>query len=100
MDFPEKIKNAVSEFSQLPGIGEKTALRQVLYLSKWSKESIESFSDALSELTNLLSCKECGLFSDEEVCSICKDDGRRKSKSLCVVENMVLNILQNQENYN
>ena len=35
MDFPEKIKNAVAEFSQLPGIGEKTALRQVLYLSKY-----------------------------------------------------------------
>ena len=88
MDFPEKIKNAVREFSQLPGIGEKTALRQVLYLSKWSKESISSFSDSLSDLANLLSCKECGLFSDEEVCSICLSSDRKNAKSLCVVENI------------
>ena len=88
MDFPDTIKNAVKEFSRLPGIGEKSALRQVLQLTKWSKESIDQFSQSLGELVHLKSCRECGLFSDEEICSVCNDYERKTSGQLCVVENI------------
>ncbi|MEE4284583.1 MAG: recombination protein RecR, partial [Mariniphaga sp.] len=38
--YPSKLlENAVNEFSKLPGIGRKSALRMVLHLLRQEKES-------------------------------------------------------------
>ena len=41
------LEKAVSEFSRLPGIGRKTALRLVLHLLKTRVEDVESFSSSI-----------------------------------------------------
>lgn len=89
MIFPSKlIEEAVNEFSKLPGIGKKTALRLVLYLLKEEQESTSNFTAALTNLrTNIKYCKECYNISDHEVCSICSGT-RRDHSTICVVEDM------------
>jgi recombination protein RecR len=91
MDFthyPSKLlETAVNEFSRLPGIGHKTALRLVLYLLKQDKEIIRNFGNTLIQLSDKIKyCTECGNISDSEICDICADHTRDHS-IICVVEN-------------
>jgi recombination protein RecR len=41
------LEKAVAEFSKLPGIGRKTALRLVLHLLRQPQEHAEAFADAV-----------------------------------------------------
>lgn len=102
MEFPSKlIEEAVRQFSQLPGIGKKTALRLVLYLLKQDKDQTTQFTEALNNLRqNIRYCRQCHNISDDEVCSICSSH-RRDRSLLCVVEDVhdVLAI-ENTSQYN
>lgn len=86
MELPKKLLNVVDQFSKVPGIGQKTALRHVLTLSNWDKEELLTFSRALKELTELKKCDNCGLYSDESTCEICLDEDRMGAGKVCVVE--------------
>lgn len=86
MKYPEAIENLVSSFSRLPGVGEKTAIRQALNIMSWDKEYVFEFSSALKELANIQFCEECGLFSDDKVCEICNSEKRKNQQVICVVE--------------
>lgn len=88
MELPEKLQKMVKQFSRLPGVGEKTALRQALIMTKWKKDELVSFAQAIAGLAELNHCKKCGMFCDEEVCKICNDSGRFQSKTLCIVESV------------
>ena len=80
------LENAVAEFSQLPGIGNKTALRLVLYLLKQDAETVTHFGNAIIQLKNEIKhCRICHNLSDEEVCAICSSNSRDHSV-VCVVE--------------
>lgn len=82
------IENAVAEFSKLPGIGKKTALRMVLQLLKMDKESVMAFTEAIAKMrTEIVFCKHCHNVSDSDVCAICSSPVRNK-KQLCVVESI------------
>jgi recombination protein RecR len=88
IEFPDKIKHAISELTHLPGVGEKTSTRMVLSMMKWKDRELEAFSKAVFDLKNLSYCQECGVFCEEIVCEICSDVFRRDSKLLCIVENI------------
>lgn len=88
VELPESIANTVKCFAKLPGVGEKTATRQVMNMVKWSKEDLSQFELAIHELMDIKRCKECGLYSELDLCQICLDGSRSESKSLCVVENI------------
>jgi recombination protein RecR len=82
------LESAVAEFSKLPGIGNKTALRLVLHLLKQDKEMVSQFGNAIIKLKNEIKrCSVCYNLSDEETCSICSDTFRDRS-IVCVVENI------------
>ncbi len=82
------LEKAVSEFSKLPGIGRKTALRLVLHLLRQPVENVNAFADAMSYVrSNIKYCKICHNISDTDVCSICEDP-QRDSSTICVVENV------------
>jgi recombination protein RecR len=89
MIFSSKlIEDAVDEFSRLPGIGKKTALRMVLQLMKMDKEKVDSFTGALSRMRHEIQfCKRCHNVSDGEVCTICANPGRIRTQ-ICIVENI------------
>ena len=82
------LENAVNEFSKLPGIGRKTALRLVLHLLKQPEHDVEAFGNAFILLRKeIVYCKECHNISDTEVCRICSNPSR-DHETLCVVENI------------
>lgn len=81
------LQNAVDEFSRLPGIGRKTALRLVLHLLKMEEGVVDHFAQSITTLRHdVRHCKVCHNISDEEVCSICSSPSRDASV-VCVVEN-------------
>lgn len=82
------LENAVNEFSRLPGIGRKTALRLVLHLLRQENAMVDGFTNALSELKhNVQYCTVCHNISDSEICPICLNKSRDTS-TVCVVENI------------
>jgi len=95
----ELLSAAVEEFSSLPGIGERTALRLVLFLLKKEKDDAQRFSSTLKDLfDNVRFCKRCFNISDSDLCSICNTTSRDK-QTICVVENIkdVMSIEQTQQ---
>ena len=87
MNFSTKIiAKVVEHFSQLPGIGKKTALRFTFHLLKLPKENIKKFAYSLIELAEKMNfCKICFNISSDEICNICANHNRDKS-TICVVE--------------
>ena len=82
------LEKAVAEFSKLPGIGRKTALRLVLWMLRQEDADVEQFAEAVSRLKHKVKyCKTCHNISDSEVCPICGDP-RRDKTTVCVVENI------------
>lgn len=82
------LEKAVSEFSKLPGIGRKTALRLVLHLLRQSNSDVEQFASAIAKVRQEVKyCRVCHNISDDDVCPICSDP-RRDTSLICVVENV------------
>ncbi|WP_273413828.1 recombination mediator RecR [Prevotella aurantiaca] len=100
--FPSQLlEKAVGEFSKLPGVGRKTALRYALHLLRETKEDVDSFTKAISTMRHDIKyCNNCHNISDSDKCSICVNPNRDTS-ILCVVENVqdVLAI-ENTQQYN
>ena len=87
--YPSQLlEKAVSEFSRLPGIGRKTALRLVLHLLRQPAEDVEQFASAVTRMKQEVKyCRVCHNISDTDICPICADQ-RRDQTTVCVVENI------------
>ena len=82
------LERAVQEFSKLPGIGRKTALRLVLHMLRQQTSDVEMFADAIATMKREVKfCKCCHNISDDDICPICSD-ARRDASVICVVENI------------
>lgn len=102
MQFSSKLlEEAVNEFSKLPGIGSKTALRLVLHLLNQKTEEVEHFGTTMIKLRqNIRFCSNCGNISDTPVCEICAHPKRDRSL-LCVVEDSRdVMAIENTQQYN
>lgn len=89
MNFSSKlIEEAVAEFSKLPGVGKRTALRYVLHMMKMDKPEVEKFGNAFIRLINDLQyCEKCHNVSDKVICDICSNTSRDHT-TVCVVEDV------------
>ena len=82
------LESAVSEFSKLPGIGRKTALRLVLHLLRQDEHVAVNFGEAIVRLRKEIRyCRLCHNISEQEICPICAKPARDAS-IICVVENV------------
>lgn len=88
-EYPSKLlENAVNEFSKLPGIGSKTAMRLVLHLLRQDNNDVINFGESVIKLKQEVTfCKVCNNISDNEICNICADNSRAKD-IICIVENL------------
>ena len=88
-EYPSALlEKAVTEFSLLPGIGRKTALRLVLHMLRQDPEAIDQFANAITTLRHEVKhCRRCHNISDSDLCPICGNP-RRDQKTICVVENI------------
>lgn len=87
--YPSRLlEQAVQEFSKLPGIGRRTALRLVLHMLRQDKTDVEQFANAITMMRHDVKfCRVCHNISDQDTCPICAD-GRRDASTICVVENI------------
>lgn len=82
------LEKAIEQFTSLPGIGRKTAMKFVLYLLKRNPEEVNLFLQTIGDLKkNIRECRQCHNIADNELCEICTDPKRDKSL-ICVVENI------------
>lgn len=87
--YPSKLlEKAVNEFSKLPGIGHRTALRLVLHLLKQDTEAVRQFGESIIRLKEEVKyCQVCHNISDTELCDLCANPDRDRT-TICVVENI------------
>ncbi len=87
--YPSQLlEKAVQEFSKLPGIGRKTALRLVLHLLRQDESDVCQFADTIAKMRQEVKhCHVCHNISDSDTCPICADS-RRDTTTVCVVENI------------
>lgn len=72
--------------AKLPGTGRKSARRIALYLLKQNNSFVNQLAEALIDLKKSITrCSSCGVISDNDPCSICKND-KRHNGQICVVE--------------
>ena len=84
MEYIEPISRLIAEFSKLPGVGKKTAARYAFSVISMPIESAENFCDAIMQIKKTVRlCKECGNYTDQEVCEICST---RDKSIICVVK--------------
>ena len=84
--MPKSIERLVTQLSQLPGIGPKTASRLVFYLLRNPAVDLTSLGEAFVNLkTDLIYCSTCHIIADSDPCPICNDQSRDRHL-LCIVE--------------
>lgn len=89
MNFSSKlIEEAVNEFSKLPGVGKRTALRFVLHLMKQDASEVNKFGNSFIKLrSELRYCEKCHNVSDKPLCEVCANPNR-DNNVVCVVEDI------------
>lgn len=100
-NYPSKLlEAAVNEFSRLPGIGRKTALRLVLNMLRRPTSDAERFANALVRLrTEVRYCNTCQNISESETCSICADQRRDRSLVMVVEDIRDVMAVENTSQY-
>jgi len=76
----------IESLRRLPGVGVKSASRMAFHLLQHDREGAQLLAQSLMQATaRIRHCTLCHTFSEDEVCSTCRDPNRDASK-LCVVE--------------
>jgi recombination protein RecR len=84
--FSPAIENLVAQLTRLPGVGARTAHRLAFHLLRAPKDEALELASALTEAKERVRfCVDCGNWTEEEICEICRD-ARRDRSVICVVE--------------
>jgi len=79
-------EDLANNFSRLPGVGKKSAIRMVNWLLKQDSSYVKQFAQNLGTLQEKIKpCSVCGMWTEADPCPICTNPLRDKSQ-LCVVE--------------
>jgi len=89
LEYPSQtLAQLIQAFSRLPGIGEKSAQRIALHLLNEGRQEVEALAKAILALTDRVGrCSVCHNLTEEDPCSICRDE-KRDHKTVCVVEDL------------
>ena len=87
--YPSQLlTSAVDEFSKLPGVGRKTALRLVLPLLRQEPQRALMLGESIIKLRKEVKyCRCCHNISDDDICNICSNP-KRDGTVICIVENV------------
>ncbi len=87
--LPSSLKKIALFLERLPGIGEKTANRLAFHFLKVPTEDLQEFVKSVQDLkTKTKLCKECLNLTEDDLCSICRDEKRDKGV-ITVVEDVL-----------
>lgn len=88
------------EFVRLPGIGQKTAQRLAFHLMKVAKEDALRLADAIRDVKEyVVFCEQCRNIAESELCDICRDPQRDRTKILVVEEPSTLHAIDQSRGY-
>jgi len=88
------------EFVRLPGIGPKTGQRLAFHMMKASKEEALRLAEAIREVKEFVSfCVQCRNIAESELCHICLDPKRDRTKILVVEEPSTLHAIDQSRSY-
>lgn len=80
------LSRLIEQFERMPGIGRKSAQRLAFYMLGLSDAEAKGFAQAILDAHEKIHrCKICCNLTDTELCSVCGNLARDKSK-ICVVE--------------
>lgn len=86
--LPKEITDLAEQFGRFPGIGEKTAVRFVLYLLQKDANYIENLATEIENIKNLSLCPKChNISSQDGLCRYCNDPARDRG-TICVVASL------------
>ena len=84
MNQIEVLEKLINFFRTLPGVGAKTAQRYAYKIINSDSSYAKDFANSILEAKKKIGyCKECGDFTDKEICEIC---AKRSQKIICVVK--------------
>jgi recombination protein RecR len=84
--FPSVMRRLIEEFSRMPGIGSKSAQRLTFHILRSSSGDIARLLKSIRDVKETVrACQVCNNLSEKELCSVCSDNSRDRSK-ICVVE--------------
>ena len=84
--YTERLEKLMKSFTQLPGIGPKSAERIVLHLLKQDRVHVEELARLISDAkSNTFFCDRCNNLSEKKICHICADPTRDQT-IVCIVE--------------
>ena len=80
------VQDLIDELGRLPGIGPKSAQRIAFHMLEADREDMLRLADAICTVKDRVRlCSVCFNVSEDEVCSLCRDERRDRSQ-ICVVE--------------
>lgn len=78
------INKLAEQFTKLPGVGKKSAMRYAYKIVDMSADEVQELVNALAEVKERVHlCSLCGAFTDLDVCEICAE---RDPSTICVVK--------------
>lgn len=82
----EPINQLIRRLARFPGVGEKTASRLALYILRCSEEEAVDLAKSIINVKEKITlCSICYNLTDQDPCTICKDE-KRDRKVVCIVE--------------
>ncbi len=82
--YIESLEKLINNFRSLPGVGYKTAQRYAYSILNKTKEEVAEFAKSIVDAKNNIKfCKECGNFSETDICEICR---KKNTDIICVVK--------------
>lgn len=75
----------IEYFEKLPGIGHRTAERLAYAILDKDDNYVSDFSNTLIKAKEKIHpCPKCGLYTDQDLCEVCKDQSRISSSIIVV----------------
>lgn len=100
MQYPAPIARLINSFTQLPGIGAKTAARLAFYIIEMDERLVTEFAQNLINVKrDLMYCNVCGNITDTDPCAICEDTTRDQSVILVVEDTRAIMSLERMQEY-
>ncbi len=83
---PSLLDSLIDALKCLPGVGPKSAQRMAFHLLQRNRDGAKLLADNLNRAIQEIGyCKNCRIFTEHELCSICSDASRIQ-KQICIVE--------------
>jgi recombination protein RecR len=85
MEYARPLARLIGELEKLPGVGPKSAQRLAYYILRIQDDEAQNLAESIISVKQQIHfCRQCFNFTDQELCTICRDP-RRDPSILCIV---------------